>query len=129
VTNNTGSSVAQLRFRVVDITAFPSPNAATADVRALSSSDIVVTVNGNPVDVRGTTVEEPPSQQLGGAWNSSINVGFVNLSQPLANGDSVNIHFILGVQQTGNFKFFLNIEALPDPNVVESPVVRSGLRK
>jgi predicted extracellular nuclease len=124
VTNNTGSSVAQLRFRVVEITAFPSPNAATADVRALTSEDIQVMVGGNPVDVRGTTVEQVPLQPLGGAWNTSINVGFVNLSQPLANGDSVSVHFILGVQQTGNFKFFLNIEALPDPNVVARPALR-----
>ena len=115
VMNNTGSPVAQLRFRIVEITTFPRPNGAIADIRALSSSDIVVTVNGNPVDVRGTTVEQPPSQPFGGGWNSSLNVGFITLAQPLPNGQSVSVQFLLGVQQTGNFKFFLNIEALPPP--------------
>jgi hypothetical protein len=121
-TNSTGSAVARLRFRVVEITTFPRPNAAIADVRALSSSDIVVTVNGNPVNVRGTTVEQPPSQPSGGGWNTSLNVGFITLAQPLANGDSVSVQFLLGVQQTGNFKFFLNIEALPEPSVAAGPV-------
>ncbi|MCA1635739.1 MAG: hypothetical protein LC802_19140, partial [Acidobacteria bacterium] len=125
VTNNTGSAVAQLRFRIVEITTFPRPNGSTADVRALSSNDIVVTVNGAPVDVRGTTVEEPPSQPFGGAWNSSMNVGFITLANPLPNTQSVSVQFLLGVQQTGNFKFFINIESLPNPNVVvSSPVVK-----
>ncbi len=124
VTNNTGSAVVQLRFRIVEVTGFPRPNGATADIRAIDSSDISVTVNGNPVDVRGTTVEQPPSQPFGGGWNSSLNVGFVSLDTPLADGDSVSVQFLLGVQQTGNFKFFLNIEALPDPNVVLGPVTR-----
>ncbi|HEV2706062.1 MAG TPA: lamin tail domain-containing protein [Pyrinomonadaceae bacterium] len=110
-TNNTGGDVTRLRFRIIDITAFPPPDAATADVRALSSSDIIVTVGGSPVDVRGTTVEEPPAQPNGGAWNSSLNVGFINLSQPLANGQSISVQFLLGVVQRGNFRFFINIEA------------------
>jgi hypothetical protein len=121
LTNNTGSAVVQLRFRIVEVTAFPRPNGATADIRAVSSSDIQVTVNGNPSDVRGTAVEEPPSQPSGGGWNSSLNVGFVTLGQPLADGESVSVQFLLGVQQTGNFKFFLNIEALPGPNLVLGP--------
>jgi hypothetical protein len=80
-----------------------------------------VTVDGRPADVHGTTVEEPPGQPSGGGWNSSLNVGFVTLGQPLADGHSVSVQFLLGVQQTGNFKFFLNIEALPGPNVVLGP--------
>ena len=28
-------------------------------------------------------------------------------------GASINLQFLLGVQQTGSFKFFFNIEALP----------------
>jgi predicted extracellular nuclease len=125
VTNNTGGAVAQLRFRVVEVTTFPQPNAATADIRAIDSDDIQVTVNGQPVEVRGTTVEQPPDQPRGGGWNTSLNVGFVTLDQPLAAGDSVSVQFLLGIQQTGNFKFFLNIEALPDPNVVLGPASRT----
>ncbi|HEU4594595.1 MAG TPA: lamin tail domain-containing protein, partial [Pyrinomonadaceae bacterium] len=118
VTNNTGAPVAQLRFRIVEVTTFPRPNGMTADIRAVSSDDIEVTINGQPFNVRGTTVEEPPNQPHGGGWNTSLNVGFVALEAPLADGESVSVQFLLGVQQTGNFKFFLNIEALPAPNVV-----------
>ena len=32
---------------------------------------------------------------------------------PLAPGQSINLQFLLGVQKTGSFKFFFNIEALP----------------
>nr|MBA3242765.1 ExeM/NucH family extracellular endonuclease [Acidobacteriota bacterium] len=128
VTNSTGSAVAQLRFRIVEITTFPRPNGAIADIRALSSSDIVVTVNGNPVDVRGTTVEQPPSQPFGGGWNSSLNVGFITLAQPLPDGQSVSVQFLLGVQQTGNFKFFLNIEAQTESNGTLRPTTTRGLR-
>ena len=61
--------------------------------------------------VLGTTLEQPPTQSLGGALNSSM--GTITLPTPLAPGASVNLQFLLGVQQTGSFKFFFNIEALP----------------
>jgi hypothetical protein len=32
---------------------------------------------------------------------------------PVAPGASVNLQFLLGVEKTGSFKFFFNIEALP----------------
>ena len=66
--------------------------AGQADLRALDASPdpIVVVVNGNRVDVHATTVEQPPIQPNGGAWNNSMNVGFVNLRAPLANGASVS---------------------------------------
>jgi predicted extracellular nuclease len=121
-TNNTGLDVTRLRFRIVEVTTHPRPNGSTADLRARDSSDIVVMVNGNNVNVRGTTVEQPPAQPSGGGWNSSLNVGFVNLGAPLANGNSVSVQFLLGVQQTGTFKFFVNIEASGDtPPLSASP--------
>jgi hypothetical protein len=40
-------------------------------------------------------------------------VGTITLATPLANGNSVNIHFLLGVQQSGVFRFYVNVEALP----------------
>jgi hypothetical protein len=42
-----------------------------------------------------------------------MSTGTINLITPLAPGASVNLQFLLGVQQTGSFKFFFNIEALP----------------
>jgi hypothetical protein len=42
-----------------------------------------------------------------------MTVSTVTLGTPLAAGASINIQFVLGVQQTGSFKFFFNVEALP----------------
>ncbi|HEX7315753.1 MAG TPA: hypothetical protein VF297_17680, partial [Pyrinomonadaceae bacterium] len=64
------------------------------------------------VNVQGTTLEQPPSQPNGGGFNSSLSAGTITLGTPLANGASVNVRFLLGIQQTGTFKFFINIEAL-----------------
>ena len=54
-----------------------------------------------------------PRVVLGGALNSSYNAGTITLPTPLAPGQSVNLQFLLGVQKTGSFKFFFNVEALP----------------
>jgi len=125
--NNTGAPVTRLRFRIVDFSAFPV-SGATADLRALTSSNITVSgikdsatcaSTGTPtsqpctVTVFGTALETPPTQALGGALNSSYNAGTISLPTPLAPGQSINLQFLLGVQKTGSFKFFFNIEALP----------------
>lgn len=117
-TNNTGASVSFLVFRIVNVTTFAPPDASTADLRALTSSDFTATVNGNPVDVRGLTLEEPPFQPNGGGWNSSL-VVFFNPS--LAPGDSVAVDFRLGVMQRGAFRFLVNIETVEDPPNVVAP--------
>jgi len=125
--NNTGANVTRLRFRIVDFSSLPT-SGAIADLRALSSTTITVSgikdsatcaATGTPttqpctVTVFGTTVEEPPTQSLGGALNSSMSAGTITLPTPLLPGQSINLQFLLGVQQTGAFKFFFNIEALP----------------
>jgi hypothetical protein len=109
-TNNTGTPVSQLRFRVVYITTFPAPNAATADVRALSSASpgTVSLTGGGTAYIEGTTLEMEPIQPNGGGFNSTL---VVNLGSPLAPGDSVNVQWLLGVQQKGNFLFYVNVEA------------------
>ena len=127
VVNNTGAPVTRLRFRVVDISTFPTP-AGIADVRARTSSLIAVSgindlatclaSNGSAttpctVNVQGTTLEQPPSQVFGGGFNSTLAAGTVTLGAPLANGASVNVRLLLGVEKNGSFKFFINIEALP----------------
>jgi len=86
-----------------------------ADLRALTSSQITVLINGTPTTVEGTTLEQSPApaQALGGGINSSLNVNTVALGTPLLNGQSINVQFLLGVQQEGNFRFAVNIEALP----------------
>jgi hypothetical protein len=65
------------------------------------------------VTVEGTTLEQPPSQPNGGAFNSTYSGGTITLGTPLAPGASVNLRFLLGIQQTGSFRFFMNLEALP----------------
>jgi hypothetical protein len=119
VTNNTGGNVTRLRYRIIDITTFPAPS-GFADLRPRTSTDVVVTVDRAPcgsgtsnVTVNGTTLEQPPSQPNGGGFNSSLSSGTVTLATPLANGASIDIRWLLGIQQTGTFKLFVNIEALP----------------
>jgi hypothetical protein len=48
---------------------------------------------------------------MGGALNTTM--GTILLPKPLAPGASANMEFRLGVVQTGSFKFFFNVEALP----------------
>lgn len=125
--NNTGANITRLRFRIIDMTTFPAPS-GFADLRHRTSSLVVVagindsvtcTATGSPatppcsVSVQGTTVEAPPSQPNGGAFNSSWSAGTITLATPLANGASINLQFLLGIQQTGSFKVYVNIEALP----------------
>ncbi len=125
--NNTGAAVTRLRFRIIDMTTFPAPS-GIADLRHRTSSAVVVAgindsatcaATGAPATppctatVQGTTVETPPSQPNGGAFNSSWSAGTVTLGTPLANGASINVQFLLGIQQTGSFKVYVNMEALP----------------
>ena len=121
--NATGAPVTRLRFRIVDISTFLAPS-GIADLRARTSTDLVVSgindagtcLDSTPCDVTvlGTTLEQPPTQNNGGGFNSSLSSDSVTLATPLAPGDSINVHFLLGVQQTGSFKFFVNIELLTD---------------
>jgi CSLREA domain-containing protein len=125
--NNTGAAVTRLRFRIVDMSSLVTPG-AIADLRAFTSLALAgVAVNdaatclatGTPttapctVTIQGTTLETPPAQSIGGALNSTLGAGTITLGTPLPNGASVNLQFLLGVQSSGAFKFFINIEALP----------------
>jgi|GEM_PF-2237934 len=125
--NNTGAPVTRLRFRIVDFSSFPVPG-SIADLRAIDSLSVTVNnvtdsatcaATGTPniapcsVTVFGTSLEQPPAQSLGGALNSTMSAGTITVPTPLAPGASINLQFVLGVQQTGAFKFFFNIEALP----------------
>ncbi|HST53469.1 MAG TPA: hypothetical protein VLJ61_15770 [Pyrinomonadaceae bacterium] len=123
VVNNTGQPVTKLRFRVVNMTTFPSTG--LADLRVRTVGDTVVTVNDPAtcaaagssapctVTARGTTLEAPPAQTLGGGMNSTVSVGSITLSAPLANGASADVQFLLGIQTSGTYRFFINVEAVP----------------
>jgi hypothetical protein len=124
ITNNSGAPVTRLRFRIIDLTTFPAP-AGYADLRARTSSPTpavptVVTITGpnaacpsNTCAVQQTTLEEPPAQPNGGGFNSTLSAGTVTLATPVPNGSSVNVQFLLGIQQTGTYKFYINVEVLP----------------
>jgi hypothetical protein len=125
--NLTGGSVTRLRYRIVDLTTFPAPS-GFADLRPRTSVSVVVggvndsstcLATGAPatppctVTVQGTTLETPPSQPNGSGFNGSLSAGTVTLGTPLPSGASINLQFLNGIQQTGTFKVYLNIEALP----------------
>ena len=111
-TNKTGKPITRLRFRIVDVTTLdPSAAATASDMRALSSADVSVGVSGGVAAVRGTTLEQAPSHPAGGGLHSTLSAGTVSLSTPLAAGASINVQFLLGVERTGTFRFFINVEA------------------
>ena len=125
--NNTGGSVTRLRFRIVDLTTRPSP-VGTADLRALSIGNLVVAnimdgatcaATGTPstppctVNVSGLTLEQPPTQSSGGGLNSTLSAGTITLGTPLASEASINLQFLFGVAQSGSFRAFVTVEALP----------------
>ena len=123
-TNNTGGNVTRLRFRIIDISSLPSPGAAVADLRAITSVNVGgVSVNDAAtcapapapctITVLGTILEQPPTQANGGALNSTMTAGTITLGTPLANNASISLQFLLGVKQTGTFKFYIIVEALP----------------
>jgi len=112
-TNVTGTNVTRLRFRIIDVTTFPSP-AGTADLRAITSTPFVQSVTGvGNVTVQGLTLELPSSQINGGGFNSTLSAGTVTVGTPIVPGGSIYVNFLLGVQQTGSFRFFVVVEALP----------------
>ena len=111
VSNNTANDINTLRFRVFEMTTFPAPT-GVADLRWLNSSDTVfadICGSEESVVARGITLDGPP-RPLGGGFNTS---GTVNLAQPLLPGESILVSFVWGVQQTGSFKVYVNVEILP----------------
>ena len=112
-TNNTGANVTRLRFRVAEVETFPAPS-GTADLRPRTSGPVVVTrTDGSTATVQGTTLEQPPSQPNGGGFNSSLSAATVTLATPLPPGGSVNVQFLMGIQQAGCYKVGVFAESLP----------------
>jgi len=108
LTNNTGASITRLGLRVVDLTTFPSPS-GVSDLRPRTSTDTVVGAD----TVRGTTLEQPPSQPNGGGFNSSLRVASISPATPLQPGGTVVVQIRLGIQQKGKYRFCAGIEGVP----------------
>jgi hypothetical protein len=128
--NNTGAQVTGLRFRVVIITANRTNtlmNNGTADIRAISSADVSVSSNDPTVcgaqplpcsvPVKGLKVDQqgPMSQPRGGGLNTSLSIDLSGNPIPVGGG-TVDVQFLLGVQEAGAFSFFVVVEALPGVN-------------
>jgi hypothetical protein len=109
--NTLGVPVTQLRFRIVDLTTINKRTAGQSDLRVLSSTGMVTNSAGVVVvTVNGLTLEAP-AQPNGGGLNSTLSV--VLPGGGLAPGNSIDVQFLLGVQEQGTFSFFVNVEALP----------------
>lgn len=124
-TNNTSNNITRLRFRVVDMTTFPAPP-GFADLRMLTSIEITIAAEGNPCNtgpilIRATTLEQLElspgifQQPNGGGFNSSMSAVSVALATPIPPLGSVDVSFVMGVEQTGLFKIWVNFEALEVP--------------
>jgi hypothetical protein len=78
-TNNTGAAVTRLRFRVVAMTTVGSAvvlSPPQAILKLLSSTDLSVSTSGGPVLTKGLTIEEPPTQSLGGGKGTTVTCDF-----------------------------------------------------
>ncbi len=127
--NITAEPVTRLRFRVVDVTTGAAP-VGTADVRLRTSPTFAATPSGGgTTTIQGLTLETPPAQGEGGGFNSTVAAGTITLATPLAAGNSVNVHFLLGLEQTGTFRFFVNIEALKMSEESTAPSPGAGARR
>jgi len=122
VTNNTAVPITRLRFRIVDITTFAGvPPGGVADLRVRTSpGPTVIAITGsnpacpaNSCAVQALILETPPTQAAGGGLNSSVAAGTVSVGTPIVPGGQLNVQFLLGIQQTGSFRFLVNVEALP----------------
>lgn len=115
--NKSSSTLTSLRFRIVDLTTLNSPGyspgGAQADLRVLDSSGFAISTSRGSLSVSGTTLQQPsPIQQgNGGGLNSSLSVGLP--AGGLLPNASIDLHFLLGVQQAGTFRFRINLETSP----------------
>jgi uncharacterized repeat protein (TIGR01451 family) len=139
ITNISAGPTTRLRLRVTQQTTFPAPS-GTADLRLRTSPDTEVTVDRVPcggttsgITVHGTTLEQPPNQPNGGGFNSTVSTNAVgpgvpqrpgvvptgSQGVPLNQGESIDLRFLYGVQQTGKFRITLNVEVLESVPVDE----------
>jgi hypothetical protein len=135
----TDASLADLRVRsstdtTVNVndpaTCAPNPAPCTVTVRGttleppsgvnnggLNSSLTVSAVTSAPTSsVVGPVVGGEGEGEGGGSFTAGgapLSSDTIRLGAPLASGDSINVQFLLGIQKTGRFRFYVNIEALP----------------
>ena len=127
VLNSTGGSVTRLRSRIIDLTAFPSAGGGQADLRAISSVGASVRPVGDAaicaasgagpppctVTVTARLCKSPRRKATAAGATRRSRPGRLTTGTPLAHGASLNVQFVLGIEATGTFRFYIVIEALP----------------
>ncbi len=135
-TNNTTQNITFLTFRAIDITTLNSPSTvpSQAQLRLVTSGDAETFVNsqGRTVVIKGTALEfddgeTEPDQLNGGGLNSSASVD-LGPDGVIAPGETVDVQFLLNVIQSGNFRFYVNVEASVGP-ALPPPAIRSTARR
>lgn len=127
-TNQASAAVTRLRFRLVNLSTLGDRDAAEADLRVLSSSDVTVTGTNGVVNLKALTLEQMPQVQVtSGGLNTSVRAGSITLASPLAPGASINVEFRLGVLTEGNYRFAVNVEAQTStPPVPAASLFKTG---
>jgi hypothetical protein len=127
ITNNSGTFISRLRFRVVDVTTVNGQDEsggmaqAVLHVRSSSGETLTGVPGRGTVQVRGLHDEQElfeDETQCGGL-NDSLSDDSVTLATPLAPGQTIDVVFLLGVEQPGHFVFYVNIEALESSGPIE----------
>jgi hypothetical protein len=74
-------------------------------------ADICPDTGSSATDINGVTLETAAGANTGGI-NSTLAQGKITLDSKLAPGASTNVHFLLGVERNGSFRFLVNVEAI-----------------
>ena len=114
ITNNTGSPIDSLRFRVSDITtgSTPAPPSTQAILGVVSDPGGSIIYNSIGYELTQMTLDNQSNGNTdGGGLNASLVVPSITTNTPLANGSSITVEFKLGVQRGGRFAFFFDTEA------------------
>ncbi len=111
VTNNSGTTIAGIRARFVNLATLNSPgysNPTQADLRPNTSATTSITPTSIGVSsVQGLVLLTPPAQPIGGGWNSSL-----VFPGGLAPGASIDVTFALRVSRVGSYVFLATLETL-----------------
>ena len=104
-TNNTGAPVTRLRFRVAEVETFPAPS-GTADLRPRTSGSGCSHADGWFDGYRAGHNSRTTAFATKWRWLQLFAFGDRRLarSHRLQPGGSINVQFLMGIQQTGCYK-------------------------
>jgi lamin tail-like protein len=109
IRNASFTPITALQFEISDINTFPSPS-GIADLRPIDAATANVATSAGTVSVTGVKLVQPPRQANGGGFGSIMRIA---LGQPLAPGARIPVAFVMGIQQTGTWRFCAHAEGLP----------------